>query len=136
MNNLVLIYGKEFKAKKILEAYELIDHKSEAELIQWLLDYEVFCEKLIKEVCHNMFSKSADQEGFIELKQYPTIKVEMAPINNAIVAGNLYQKLYWPVLEKHAAFPLDEDLSWNSEAFEKRYSLKYHLALKSNETVK
>ena len=136
MNNLVLIYGKEFKAKKMLEAYELIDHKSEAELIQWLLDYEVFCEKLIKEVCHNMFSKSADQEGFIELKQYPTIKVEMAPINNAIVAGNLYQMLYWPVLEKYAAFPLDEDLSWNSEAFEKRNSLKYHLALKSNEIVK
>ena len=136
MNNLVLIYGKEFKAKKMLEAYELIDHKSEAELIQWLLHYELFCEKLMSEVCCNMFTGIADREGFIELTQLPSVKVEIAPINNAIVAANLYQKLYWPVLEKHAAFPLDKDLSWNSEAFEKRYSLKYHLALKSNEIMK
>ena len=136
MNNLVLIYGKEFKAKKMLDAYELIDHKSEAELIQWLLHYELFCEKLMSEVCCNMFTGIADREGFIELTQLPSVKVEIAAINNAIVAANLYQKLYWPVLEKHAAFPLDKDLSWNSEAFEKRYSLKYHLALKSNEIMK
>ena len=136
MNNLVLIYGKEFKAKKMLEVYELIDHKSEAELIQWLLHYELFCEKLMSEVCCNMFTGIADREGFIELTQLPSVKVEIAAINNAVVAANLYQKLYWPMLKKHAAFPLDEDLSWSSYANEKRYSLKFHLDFKAIEIVK
>ena len=83
-----------------------------------------------------MFAKSADKDGFIELLQFPSVKVEIAPINNAIVAANLYQKLYWPVLEKYAAFPLDEDLNWSSYANEKRYSLKFHLDFKAIEIVK
>ena len=128
MNQLVLIYGKESKAKRMLEAYQLIDKDSEAELIQWLLDHELFSEKLIKEVCCNMFTGTADCEGFIELTQLPTVKVEIAAIRHAVEAANLYEKLYWPMLEKHAAFPIDGDnMDWSSESFEKRYSLKYHL---------
>jgi hypothetical protein len=128
MNQLVLIYGKESKAKRMLEAYKLIDKDSETEIIQWLLNYELFCDKLMKEVCGNMFTGTADWEGFIELTQLPSIKVEIAAISNAVEAGFLYQKHYWPMLKKHAAFPIDDGkLDWRSEAFEKRYSLKYHL---------
>ena len=82
----------------------------------------------MKEVCCNMFTGTADCEGFIELTQMPSVKVEIAAIRYAVEAANLYEKLYWPMLEKHAAFPIDDGkLDWGSEAFEKRYSLKYHL---------
>lgn len=124
------IFYKEPKAQEVLQSFEVLNKDSEMDILKWLVTHEKFCNPLVDEVCYNMFVGKVDAEGFLQLKQFPTVKVEAADIFHAFTAANIYQQYYLPLLEKYTTHPKDvdfENYDWESEAFINRDSLTYHL---------